>query len=116
MAAATVACGQSPSDGGRDKRLADGGGLFVDHTDLMLADDVGSVLADDVHSVLADYRSCRDHGNRTRAQKLLLRTADAVSKFLPFVTSADPRTQCFRHTAMYLTQLNDFRLWATKSE
>lgn len=54
--------------------------------------------------------------NRTLAQTLLRRTSDTVSKFLPFVTTADAHSQCFKHTAVYLTQLNDFQIWATKSE
>jgi len=57
-----------------------------------------------------------DNGNRTHVQRLLLRTSDMASKFLPFVTSADVHTQCYKHTAVYLTQLNDFQLWATQSE
>lgn len=106
--AATVAaiCRPTLSDGTRDKRFADHSNMLADDTDLLVND------AD----LLADHRPCHDHDNRTRVEKLLLRTSDAVSKFLPFVTSADTRTQCFRHTTMYLTQLNDFKLWATKSE
>ncbi|KAF0772178.1 nose resistant to fluoxetine protein 6-like [Aphis craccivora] len=55
-----------------------------------------------------------DNGNRTHVQRLLRRTSDMASKFLPFVTSADVHTQCYKHTAVYLTQLNDFQLWATQ--
>jgi hypothetical protein len=58
-----------------------------------------------------------DHGREVAAmQKLLLRTSSAVSEFLPFITSAHPGSRCFKHTVMYLTQLDDFKLWATKSE
>lgn len=57
-----------------------------------------------------------DDGNRTEVQRLLERTSNIVSKFLPFVTSADVHTQCYKHTTVYLTQLDDFQLWATKSE
>lgn len=49
--------------------------------------------------------------NRTRES-----LARAASAFLPFVTTADPRSRCSRHTGVYLAQLNDFKLWATKSE
>lgn len=53
----------------------------------------------------------------TYTQKLQLHcTSNTVAKFLPFITSAEPHTQCFKHTTVYLTQLNDFKLWATKSE
>ncbi|XP_025425324.1 nose resistant to fluoxetine protein 6-like [Sipha flava] len=56
-----------------------------------------------------------DHGREVAAmQKLLLRTSSAVSEFLPFITSAHPGSRCFKHTVMYLTQLDDFKLWATK--
>lgn len=55
--------------------------------------------------------------NRTLlTQMLLRRTADTVSMLLPFITSADTRSQCFKHTAVYLMQLNNFKIWATKSE
>lgn len=54
--------------------------------------------------------------NGTLAEMFLQRTSDTMSKFLPLVTSADIHSQCFKHTAVYLTQLNDFKIWATKSE
>jgi len=63
-----------------------------------------------------DDRRAADDDDRTSVQKSLHRASDTVSKFLPFVVSADSRTRCFKHTAVYLTQLNDFTLWATKSE
>lgn len=54
--------------------------------------------------------------NLTVAEISLRRTTDALSKFLPFITTADTHTQCYKHTIMYLTDLNDFELWASKSE
>lgn len=61
--------------------------------------------------------SCPVTTNQTvRAQHLLENTADSITKFLPFIMSSGQQTQCYKHTVMYLNDLNDFKLWATKSE
>lgn len=73
-------------------------------------DDGGHVTANNRSTLVDDGREV------VAIQRLLLRATSAATKFLPFVTSAHPSSRCFKHTVMYLTQLNDFKLWATKSE
>lgn len=50
----------------------------------------------------------------------------AVTAFLPFVTAAaaaaaagadrSPQSRCSKHTGIYMSQLNDFKLWAAQSK
>ncbi|XP_050523734.1 nose resistant to fluoxetine protein 6-like [Daktulosphaira vitifoliae] len=59
--------------------------------------------------------SCPITLNRTlRTQQLLETAADSITKFLPFIMPPDHNTKCYKHTLMYLSDLNDFKLWATK--
>lgn len=66
--------------------------------------------------LLSNWSCPIENGNLTAADISLRHTSDTLSKFLPFITTANIHTQCYKHTIMYLTQLNDFKLWATKSE